>query len=147
MWARANHSVKENIDNRGVLTGPIGFVQPPACTGKEYVQDVVEDGEEDGDDCADKDAVEACDTSIKIWQRMKAEGEVSQGCRHPAEDAAEANFHLIKKQTRKDYRSKQRVVYKCRLKDEVYFTTDILIKLTLIVSFASLPVQQPSGKY
>ena len=101
---------------------------------------MVEDGEEDGDDCADKDAVEACDTGIKIWQRMEAEGEVSQGCGHPTEDATKANFHLVKEQTREDNGSKQRVVYKCRLKDEVFLLIYLLIILTV---FASLPDQQP----
>ena len=74
---------------------------------------------------------------------MEGEGEVSQGCGHPTEDATEANFHLVKEQTREDNGSKQRVVYKCRLKDEVYLLVYYYGYTDNIDSIASLPDQQP----
>ena len=98
------------------------------CTGdgsNEYCQphlcgpgEVVEDWEQDGDDCADEDAIEACDTGIEIRQWMEAEDEVSQCGGHPAEDATEADLNIVKKQTREDNSSQQRVVHKCWLKNK-----------------------------
>ena len=77
----------------------------------------VEEGEEDGDDCAGENTVEGTDTVGDESPRVKANKQLCGGGKASTKDAASTNMWMGEEDGKKDEKTKQGIVHESWLPD------------------------------